>query len=316
MMFAPQQPSDKFGDLNGAPSYGNAPANAGKMPLMRHKRHVGLAVILLCWLIPVGTYAAVCAALSFTIRHSSPGLSWFIVFVAAAAVCAVGYLGSVAARRRYVHGDMRREPFWYIFLTLTMLAAWIFGVCLGQTNWFNNMLPYEDLQNLSEHPAVDPSSMTSRQVMDVGRVAFTENTELDLTKSIGFKNTDRYCVAPITVRGTRLESYNFWAIGLNCCSGNAADFHCGEYDNPKARGGLRLMRADQRPFYRLAVQQAEATFNIRADYPLFFYWMQNPTAEMESYKADARKFFLLGLVATICCQLLLLVLALLAHSKM
>lgn len=303
-------------DFYGAPAYGSAPAKVSKVPLARHKRHVSLSVILLCLFIPVGTYAAVCGVLSFTIRHNSPSVTWFIVALTAAAIVAVGSLAFTAARRRYVYGDLHREPYWYIFLTITMLAAWIFGVCLGQTNWFNNMLPYEDLQNLSSHPAVDPTAVTSRQLMDVGRVMFTSNAVLDLTKSIGFKNSDRYCVAPISVKGAKLETYDFWAIGLNCCSGDASDFHCGEYSNPDARGGLRLMRADQRPFYRLAVQQAEATFNIKADYPLFFYWMQNPAAEMESYKSDAMKFYLLGLCATFFCQLLLLVLAVLGLSKL
>lgn len=322
MMFAPEKQSGFGGSqLYGAPSYGNVPGQlehggVHKTPLMRHKRHVSLSVIVLCLLVPVGVYASVCAVLSFTIHHNSPGLAYLIVALNAGATVAVGSLAATAARRRYVHNDFNREPYWYIFLTLTMLAAWIFAVVLGETNWSNNTLPYEDLQNLSSHPSVDPSTMTSRQVMDVGRVLFTENAELDLTKSIGFKNTDRYCVAPITVKGKTMQTYDFWAIGLNCCSGNAADFHCGEYDNKKAKGGLRLMRGDQRAFYRLAVQQAEATFNIKADYPLFFYWMQNPSAEMESYKDDAMKFYLLGLCATFFCQLLLLILAVLGHSKL
>mmetsp|Transcript_53934 Transcript_53934/g.167151 ORF Transcript_53934/g.167151 Transcript_53934/m.167151 type:complete len:320 (-) Transcript_53934:128-1087(-) len=319
-MFADQQSMDKQDGMGapiyGLPSYGNAPTMASKTPLHRHKRHVGISVLLLCLSIPVGIYAAVCAVMSFQIHHTSPGVTWLVVILAAAATAAVGALAATAARRRYVYGDFNREPYWYIFLTLTMMAAWIFAVCLGHVNFNNNMLPYEDLQNLSAHPAVDPATMTSREVMDVGRVMFTEGAQLDLTKSIGFKNTDRYCVAPITMKGTSMTNYYFWAIGLNCCSGNAADFHCGEYDNSKARGGLRLMREDQRAFYRLAVQQAEATFNIKADYPLFFYWMQSPSAEMESYRDDAMKFYLLGLCTAFFCQLLLLVLAVLGHSKL
>lgn len=301
--------------MYGAPTYGNVPGVA-KTPLHRHKRHVSISVIVLCLLIPIGVYASVCAVLSFTVHHNEPVLAYFVVILCAAATFAVGCLATTAARRRYVMGDLNREPYWYIFLALTMLGAWVFGVCLGRSNWFNNTLPYEDLQQLSSFPAVDPATMSSRQIMDVGRVHFVEGSAIDLTKSVGFKDTDRYCVAPIIVKGKQMQNYDYWAIGLNCCSGNAADFHCGEYDNPKARGGLRLMRGDQRAFYRLAVQEAEATFNIKADLPLFFFWMQNPDAEMNSYREDAMRFYLLGLFATSFCQLLLLVLAVLGHSKL
>merc|ERR1719502_2180472 len=72
-------------------------------------------------------------------------------------------------------------------------------------------------------------------------------------------NLDLYCVAPIVKGNAQLTSYDFWAVGVNCCSGAQSDFRCGEYTNPHSKSGLRLMKDDQRPFYRLAVQQSTST---------------------------------------------------------
>ena len=38
----------------------------------------------------------------------------------------------------------------------------------------------------------------------------------------------------------------------------------GEYNNPGAHSGLRLLDDEQRPFYRLAVEQAEAAYSLKA----------------------------------------------------
>merc|ERR1712124_161832 len=104
------------------------------------------------------------------------------------------------------------------------------GMVLGDMNYWENLQPYYDIIHLNEYTSVDPSQMSGQQLMDAGRVIFSEKSKLDLTKSMGFKNMDTYCVAPITMGTDTLETYDFWAVGMNCCSGNSADFHCGEYD--------------------------------------------------------------------------------------
>merc|ERR1740121_3126179 len=101
--------------------------------------------------------------------------------------------------------------------------------------------------NLNTYSDVDPSQMKGQQLMDAGRIVFTQNSKLDIRRSMSFKNLDSYCVAPITIGNENttyaaLASYDFWAVGINCCSDNTADFHCGEFDNSKAHAGLRLMR--------------------------------------------------------------------------
>merc|ERR1719345_356910 len=154
-------------------------------------------------------------------------------------------------------------------------------------------------------------------MMDGGQLMFTEGSKLDLSMSMGFKNLELYCVAPI-VGGSdpkHISSYDFWAVGMNCCSGSKADFHCGEFNNPRAAAGLRLMRDDQRAFFRLAVQQAEAAYNIKAAHPLFFYWMQDPVAEMNSYRDDGFKYYLLGIFTHFSFNLFCVVCAVVGFSK-
>merc|ERR1740121_1704464 len=106
--------------------------------------------------------------------------------------------------------------------------------------------------HLNTYTEIDPSKMVGQQLMDAGSVLWSNTTALDISKSMGFKNLNTYCVAPITVPGSAPKTYDFWAIGVNCCSGQEADFNCLDAKNKFARGGVRLLRASERPYYRLA----------------------------------------------------------------
>merc|ERR1719183_3474586 len=139
--------------------------------------------------------------------------------------------------------------------------------------------------------------------MDAGSVNFVNTTFVNTKMGMGFRNDEVYCVAPITSVQEPLASYDFWAVGMNCCSGAAADFQCGDYNNPHAHAGLRWMKDSQRAFFRLAVQQAEATYGIHAQHPLFFSWVQDPVAEQNSYRADGMKFYTLGMFGYFFIQL-------------
>lgn len=253
--------------------------------------------------------------MSFPFRHTSPTLTWMVVALAGGGAVACVYLAASTTWRRWA-SQTTRDPYWYIFLAATLLLAWGGAFFLGEVNWWNNVLPYIELQSLDVRFQVDPAKTLGQQLMDVGRVTFAEGSKLDVTRAMGFKNVDQYCVAPI-VKGDGApssETYDFWAIGLNCCSGTS-DYHCGDYNNPVARAGLRIMRADQRAFYRLAVQQAEAAYGMKAKHPLFFYWVEDPIAELESYKADAEKSFYLGTLSFFALQLLLVLVGVVVHAK-
>lgn len=283
------------------------------------RRQMNLVSMAIALFVPWLIFSGVFAVMSFSIHYQAPQIA---ILIAALCFLVIVMFGSYAVdglRNKLSH-DSSQESGWYIFTTVTGLLAWSFALGAGNINFFRNMQPYYDVINLNFYPSVDPTRMRGQQLMDAGRMTFTPTSQLDLRYSMGFKNLDLYCVAPIAVHdanGTvsRLESYDFWAVGLNCCSGEVPDFHCGEFNNARARSGLRLMRDELRPFFRLAVQQAEAAYNIKAVHPIFVYWLQDPVSEINAYQEDGFKYYMLGMFAHFSFQLFLVITAAIAFSK-
>lgn len=301
--------------IHGQPqTYGSASWGAKPFTLRGQKRRMNVVAILQNLLLPWAIFVVVYGTMSFSLHYETPGFCYFIVGCGLAVVVGCAMLAANAMQKK-IRGVADREPSWFVFLAMTALVAWVAAVIFGDMNFTYNLQPFYDIQNLNTYPSIDPSRMRGLQLMDAGRIFFASGSRLDLAKSMGFRNLDLYCVAPITVGQSTLSSYDFWAVGMNCCSGNQADFHCGEFNNPRARGGLRLMRDDQRAFYRLAVQQAEAAYNIRAVHPLFFHWMQDPVAEVQSYQDAGFKYFLLGIFTHLAFQLFCVATATIAFSK-
>lgn len=272
------------------------------------RKRLNVVSMLINVLAPWLVFCGVFGAMSFYTHYTSPLLAWLVVLAGAA----ISALAGVLAYRTKMRD---RDPTWYTFAFLAASLATIFATVFGDMNYWYNMQPYYDIENINTYPSVNPGRKKGQQLMDAGRVYFEDGTGLDTSKSMAFRNLDRYCVAPIVFGQEPLASYDFWAVGVNCCSGTTADFRCGEYDNPKARSGLRLMREDQRPFFRLAVQQAEAAYNIKANHPLFFYWMQDPVAEVMKYRSDGFKYAFIAIATHFAFNLLCVAGAAFAFSK-
>lgn len=254
------------------------------------RRRMNLVAVCTNLFLPWFVFCGIFSLMSFNIHYWAPA-------AAKASIVAGLVFATIAGFTSYLAKRQDADPAWHNFATLALLIATILAAVLGDMNYWYNMHTFYDLGNLNTYPSVSPQREKGQQLMDAGRVYFADGSTLDTKKAIAFKNNDLYCVAPITNARHQLDSYDFWAVGINCCSGVSSDFRCGEYNNPHARSGLRLMRDDQRPFFRLAVQQAEAAYNIKSTHPLFFYWLQDPIAEMNSYHDDGFKYFLLGIFA-------------------
>lgn len=271
------------------------------------RRRMNLVAIILNIFFPWLVFSMLYAVLSFSFHYQHPAWAW--VIFALGFVCVI-----ISAALGYRARKQDKEAMWYNFSTLALLIAVITAGVVGDMNFWYSMQPFYDIENLNTYPNVDPGTWEGQRMMDAGRVYFSEGTKLDTKLAMGFKNLDLYCVAPIVNEGTP-ASYDFWAVGLNCCSGVAADFRCGQFNNIHARSGLRLMRDDQRPFFRLAVQQAESAYGVKANHPLFFYWTQDPVADMNVYRDDGFKYFLLGIFTHFAFNLFCVVCAVVGFSK-
>jgi len=261
-------------------SYGAAGAGLGSLD--EKQRTVPNSIAVLDLVAPIAIFAVTMWLLSFNLHYSSPPVPWIMVFLLA--LVPVAFL-ALAFKARSVGAHTSG----WVYAGVMTLLALLAGVVLGDMNYWFNSQPFYDIQTMNAYWAVDPSTSHGKQLMDAGRVYFKDTARVDVTKSMGFKNLDTYCVAPI-VSAPNATVIDFWAVGLNCCS-SGATFTCGDVENPIVHAGLRAMRDEQRPFFRLAVNQAGAEYNISAPHPLFFYWMGNPSVEVVGYRDQANGLF-------------------------
>lgn len=272
------------------------------------RRRMNLVGICMNVFLPWFMFGAIFALLSFSYRYQFP-------YRAFAMVCCIYCIVLITAYLAFSKKRRDRDPMWYIFAFIMFLIAAIAGTVCGDLNFYFYMQPFYDLENLNIYPNVNPAQHKGQALMDAGQVSFADGAVLDRTKSMGFKDTDLYCVAPIVKGSETLPQYDFWAVGVNCCSGVSSDFRCGQYNNPHARSGLRLMRDDLRDKFRLAVQEAEAVYKIQSNHPLFFYWMQDPWMRLNEYRDEGFKHYLVGIFSFFAWNLFCVIAAVVGFSK-
>lgn len=157
---------------------------------------------------------------------------------------------------------------------------------------------------LNTYIGARPGQDTGEMLADAGRIYFGFGTVLDRDLSMGFKNGDMYCVAPITLGPHKtLPTYDFWAVGVNCCTDSTGPdfkFNCPDASaarNRQTRSALRVISDHTNrpnfPFWRLAVQQAEAAYGIKARHPIFVTWEQDPVDKMTGFFRAGLKTYLM-----------------------
>jgi len=218
--------------------------------------------------------------MSFNVMYMRPTLGYAmlalaILFFVATVVVALN-------RRKY-----DPEPGWYTYFAIMTGIAVFVGWYLGHGIYNTYSFPYYQVNDLKTLANIDASKEHGQNVMDAGIMNFAEGNRIDAMRGWHFKQKTLYCVAPI-IRGKfpnvpETQSFDFWAVGKDCCSTSASDFRCGAYNNPLARGGIRNMNDADRAFYRLAIEQATALYGIQASHPVMFEWSLDPLETINSW---------------------------------
>lgn len=203
-------------------------------------------------------------------------------------------IATILAVYAYIRRVIDASPSWHTIGAGSLFVACGVSFFVGNFVFFKYTYNYYRYSDLGSYVSLDPVKVKGAMIADAGRMYFTGGAYLDLKHSMGFKHGDMYCVAPINGK-TNYSTPNLdvWAVGKNCCNnwreGNA--YKCGDWNNPHTRSALRSMDIDDNPFYRLAVQQAEAAYGFTATHPIFVIWTQDPVDEMDRFLRDGMKYY-------------------------
>eukprot|EP00929_Paragymnodinium_shiwhaense_P040105 TRINITY_DN20965_c0_g1_i1.p1 TRINITY_DN20965_c0_g1~~TRINITY_DN20965_c0_g1_i1.p1 ORF type:complete len:340 (+),score=63.10 TRINITY_DN20965_c0_g1_i1:113-1132(+) len=259
-----------------------------------HRIRMNMVPIFINVFIPWGVYVTVAGICSFSMLYRHPELSHLLLQVVGVS-CAVLVALAAWARRN------DPEPTWYTYFAVAVTCFAIAGAAHGVSLYESHSKHFQQLQDLKLVHGVDAGHESGQNFLDTGVIYFAQGNEVDGTKAHHFKLKTTYCVAPVAggyggAYPTTL-SYDFWMVGKDCCSIGSPDFRCGDWTSGgPAPSGVRVLQDDDIPFYRLAVQQAEATYDIAARTPIFFEWVQDPSTALNVWNQRIMRSYIFGCV--------------------
>lgn len=185
--------------------------------------------------------------------------------------------------------EYRLDRTWPRLSQFLFFIAAVAGMLFGGLNYWYYGWPSYSLDGLRTYTDLDATDVPGQRLMDAGRVTFAENTRLVTDMAMSYTEGETYCVAPITTKQAGSQDIrtpgrvDLWAAGVGCCSPGQSNFHCGDFHSHKAKSGLRVVDETQLRFFRLAVQQAEAAYNLEVGQPMFFTWLEDADKTLENF---------------------------------
>lgn len=258
--------------------------------------------MLMMLLLPWAAFGVTAGLAAFRARYLFP---YMVDLILVAFVLL--WLGSVFAA---VYARFRiAEPTWYTYLCCALGVAVVAGPLCGDHIFRSLTQHYYRVGDLKTLHGVDVAVDKGDAMLDAGIVDFAQGNYLDGMRAWHFKHHSAYCVAPVVTNRTAgpvSGSYDFWAVGKDCCSLTSSDFRCGAWGHPHADRAIRVLADQDMAFYRLAVQQAETLYGLVAANPVFFKWSDDPEAEVASWFAQAMRNFTFDLAVAFMVSLVAL----------
>lgn len=227
-----------------------------------------------------------------------PVLAWLVFGLAVVAASTCFWLST-----RY----SAATNFFYQALALAIAWSTFTGACTGVLDHMIFTQNYYTYRNSADYANVIPTGDASA-MQDAGTLAFSADSFLDWSKSVGYKDKRMYCVAPVMTRSPVNSSLaGFWAAGIDCCKNG---FACDGARNSEVRTGIRVIGKDVAR-YNIAAKQVAATHSLKLPEQLVFMrWVKNPDEVIDGYWNSAVLFYASAVgmnVAGNCIMVLLLV---------
>jgi hypothetical protein len=291
--------------------YGSQPA----IPKLRPPVAQGLAArrwldwqsIALAWLLPLSLFLATFCVMSFKFYYQHRAAALLVVAAAFFFIVMMSLLSVNQMRRWKITGVKT----WHLFIIVSSFFAVLFGSILGYVNFKSNTNRYYDYISLRKIADVNPAQWQGQQALDAGEIDFQVGAKVDKQMNMVYFQKKGWCAAPIVPSGdTPLATYDFWAVGMDCCSSRQGDFTCGSFvQNGEALSGLRVLDDSEIAGYTLAVEQARAAYNIQYRNPIFLNVVKSPYALIKNYWKSAMSFaytcgigFAVLQLAAVCAQ--------------
>jgi len=263
------------------------------------RRQLNACAVCIAIAVPVILFAVASYLTSSELYYKNPNLVYLLVGLMIFFVLVIG-AGAAQDHRKMLKSGERS---WWSFIFFTSMVAVLLGSCLGYVNYSANTKLYYQYMGLRKIVDVDPGQNQGQQLLDAGEIDFKDGAKVDTTLNMAYHKSRTWCVAPIIAAdGSPLASYDFWAVGMDCCSARQGDFTCGTVAEGAAPAGLRVMDSAEIAGYTLAVQQATAAYNIQSSRAIFLYMMETPYTTIKAYLTRGKTLSIVAFIAYLFVQ--------------